>query len=272
MVPTSSGLSGLKMLGRYNYSAARPALRAHRHTQAMEICYLVRGRQTYRVGEDWYALRGGDVFVTFPDEVHSTGGQPEEKGVLYWMVLSFSPGSPSFLGMQTRSSEVLKSSLLKLPRRHFRGTLKMKDCLDEFTRVFHEERAPLKTCTLANYATTFLLEVISSCHASPMKSKRNPLGEVLAHIHENLGEPLRIPELARRTGLSEVRFKVRFKQETGTPPGEYIQRARIEEAKRRLATGRVSVTRVAMDLGFSSSQYFSTVFRRYTGRSPSQES
>ncbi|MGB8353022.1 MAG: AraC family ligand binding domain-containing protein, partial [Chthoniobacteraceae bacterium] len=67
------GIPEVIMLGRYNYSRARDGLVAHSHPGCLEICYLAKGTQLYRVGGHEYVLTGGDVFVTFPDEQHGTG-------------------------------------------------------------------------------------------------------------------------------------------------------------------------------------------------------
>jgi AraC-like DNA-binding protein len=45
---------------------------------------------------------------------------------------------------------------------------------------------------------------------------------------------------------------------------------RVEEARRRLASPGASITTISYELGFSSSQYFATVVKRYTGRTPGQ--
>lgn len=268
MRPSAAVLHGLLQLGRYNHSSAHPGLRGHLHRNAIEICFLVKGRQTYRVGGDFYRLRGGDVFVTFPDEVHDTGGLPEEKGVLYWMVLGVPERGGSFLGLPASEGAAISRALRGLPCRHFRGSWKMKEHLDTFTRLHNGGGGPLRSCTMANLAVAFLLEVVACARNKTPRQPARSLAPVLEHIAAHLGDPLSIPELALRAGLSEPRFKVRFKEETGVPPGEYVQRARIEEARRRLDAGDTSITRVAFDLGFSSSQYFSTVFKRFTGRSP----
>jgi len=271
MQPTDQALQGLIQLGRYNHTAARSQLPEHRHRGGMEICYLIKGCQTYRVGGGDYRLRGGDIFLTFPDEVHGTGGMPEEKGALYWLQLRLPKKGECFLGLPKRESRALADALLALRSRLFRGSRAMKDHLDAFTRLHHKATGKLKTCAMANQLVAFLLEVVACEKSPPQRTSARPIFHILEHIKNHLGEPLGVPELARQAGLSEARFKVRFKEETGVPPGEYVLRARIEEAGRRLRKPDPDITRIAFDLGFSSSQYFATVFKRFTGQSPSSQ-
>jgi AraC-like DNA-binding protein len=92
----------------------------------------------------------------------------------------------------------------------------------------------------------------------------------LDYVAEHPDEPLNVPHLARHVGLSPSRFKARFRAEMGLPPREYVLRQKIQTAEAALKRPRTSVTDVAHALGFSSSQYFATVFRRFTGASPTQ--
>lgn len=80
------GIPGIQSLGRYEYHVVRPGLTYHSHADAVEISYLVRGRQIYRAGGKEYALVGGDLFVTAPGEPHDTGGHPEDCGAMYWLI------------------------------------------------------------------------------------------------------------------------------------------------------------------------------------------
>lgn len=262
------GVPGAYHLGRYNNTRAKPALPVHLHRGAVEICFLVRGCQTYRVGDRNYRMNGGDVFLTFPDEQHSTGGSPEEKGILYWMVLLIPGKTGSFLGLPGAQGRTLAKALLQLKSRHFRGSWQMKDHLDEITRLCHGPGFPLRGVTLAHHVIAFLLEVVAAARRSGEKGRSDSLAPVLHHIREHLGEPLSVPQLASLAGLSVARFKARFKLDIGIPPGEYVLRARVEEASRRLAGQEGTVTEIAYDLGFSTSQYFATVFKRFTGKSP----
>lgn len=269
MRPTGKLFTGMLQLGRYHYTAARRALPEHRHRNALEICYLVKGRQTYRVGETSYRLRGGDVFITFPGERHSTGGTPEEKGILYWLILSAVPVKAGLLGLPEREGTQLMKQLLGLHKRHFRGSSNnMKVLLDRFTRLYYQPNHPLKRCQLSHHLLGFLLEVLSSANGKQSIAQLKDLAPALTHIHRHLDEPISIPELAGLCGLSTARFKVRFREENGVPPGEYIQRARIQAAMQLLSESQLSITQIAFELGFSSSQYFASVFKRFTGSTP----
>jgi AraC-like DNA-binding protein len=261
------GVPQVILLGRYNYTRARPALPEHAHRDAIEICFLVKGRQTYRVGGRDYRLRGGDVFLTFPDEVHSTGQAPEEKGVLYWLILRRPRRGESFLGLPPNPGRAILRGLLEIPSHHFRGSRPMQMHLDAIACLHQEPAAPLVEAWIANHLQAFLLEVIR-CSGRPAPVARESFQPLLDHIARHPDETPRVPELAAKAGLSVARFSARFKEETGVPPAEYILRGKIEEARRRLERGRDTVTEIAYALGFSSSQYFATAFKRLEGRTP----
>ena len=135
----------------------------HDHGPAMEICYLVRGQQTYEVGGRFYTLKGGDVFVTFPGEVHSTGGLPEEKGTLYWLILPVdSPQSPSLLGLAPAESAALRRALRELPRRLFAGRGNLAAQLNTAAELCMQPDFPLKSIAVGHCLLGFLLAVIES--------------------------------------------------------------------------------------------------------------
>lgn len=263
------GLKNVISLGRYNHTVAMPGLVDHSHRDCIEICFLVKGCQTYLVHGQSYRMTGGDVFLTFPGERHSTGGDPQEKGVLYWMILRMPKGGERLLDLPKAQSSALMESLLKIQHRKFGGSWKMKEHLDAVTNCFHCPSGALNTLAMSNHVVSFLLEVASVSQSSPEGTRTRPLQPVLKYIEEHLGEPASLAELARIAGLSVARFKARFKQETGMPPAEYVLRARVEEAEQRLKDGRSNITDIAYDLGFSTSQYFATVFKRFIGQTPS---
>jgi signal transduction histidine kinase/DNA-binding LacI/PurR family transcriptional regulator/CheY-like chemotaxis protein len=90
----------------------------------------------------------------------------------------------------------------------------------------------------------------------------------MAFIHENYAESLTRRLIAQQVGISEDHLTFCFRQELGTTPIEYLQRYRINQAKRLLSEGQQSITEIALNVGYSDSGYFSRIFHRETGMSP----
>ncbi len=264
------GLADVPMLGMYSYAHARPDLPVHRHAGGWEICYLERGNQLFEIRQQAFRLRGGDVLVTYPDEPHSTGGSPSEPGVLYWLNVRLPRCGAGLLGLPREESRELVQSLSNLPHRQFRASQQTKTNFKELFRWYDHHDVPHRTTRLRATVARLLLDVIDASrrHAKSQSSER--IGEVIRLIQQHPQREIRLEELAEHAHLSLSHFKKRFKAETGLSPRQFILRDKMEAAKRILRDGDRSVTDVAMDLGFVSSQYFATVFRRITGTTPSQ--
>ena len=261
------GLGGITLLGRYHHASAQEGLAEHIHENAIEICFLVKGRQTYWLKEQKYRLKGGDVFMTLPKQRHGSGGDPQEKGILYWLWVT-KPRGNTLLGLPREQSTAILDSLQKIESPHFRGAWEMKADLDAITTLYAEPPTPLNAFALANRVGAFLKKVITCASEAAPKTDSRSFALIAQYIESNLTEALSIPRLAAKAGLSDARFKAWFKQEAGVPPGEYVLRAKVEEAQRRLRKKNATVTEIAYDLGFSSSQYFATVFKRFTLERP----
>ena len=91
---------------------------------------------------------------------------------------------------------------------------------------------------------------------------------VLGHIENEYTEIIHLGELAAISGYSLSRFKIKFKDKVGITPSNYIRFKKLEYAKYLLRTTEKTVTRIALDSGFSSSNYFSTVMKNLSNYSP----
>lgn len=90
------------------------------------------------------------------------------------------------------------------------------------------------------------------------------------YLRGRFDEPIRMPDLAKHLGLSRARMFEVFKQTTGLTPNDYLLRYRVQRAQEMLAASDQAITDIALAAGFSSSQYFSRVFRKYAGLTPSE--
>jgi transcriptional regulator GlxA family with amidase domain len=84
--------------------------------------------------------------------------------------------------------------------------------------------------------------------------------------HFSVTNPLE--EMVRRSGLTERTFKRRFTAATGLSPIAYVQRLRIEDAKRRLERTRAPVDEISWKIGYEEPTFFRRLFKRVTGVTP----
>ncbi len=77
-----------------------------------------------------------------------------------------------------------------------------------------------------------------------------------------------VDEMIRRSRLAERTFKRRFAAATGMPPIEYVQRLRIEDAKRRLERTEDSIEEISWRVGYEDAAFFRRLFNRTTGLAP----
>jgi transcriptional regulator GlxA family with amidase domain len=85
-------------------------------------------------------------------------------------------------------------------------------------------------------------------------------------VHHAVAAP--VSEIVARSGLAERTFKRRFTSATGFPPIAYVQRVRVEEAKRRLERTADPVDAISYAVGYEDPASFRRLFKRITGVSP----
>ena len=84
--------------------------------------------------------------------------------------------------------------------------------------------------------------------------------------HYSVAAP--VEQLVVRSGLAERTFKRRFTEATGVSPLAYVQRLRVEEAKRRLEQTEESVEAIGWHVGYEDPAFFRRLFKRVTGLPP----
>ena len=100
-------------------------------------------------------------------------------------------------------------------------------------------------------------------------SRRHALATAARALMEATpGAPHRIRDLATALGVSPFHLAHVFRAVTGLSIHQYLLRVRMQAALARLETGEANLSRLALDLGFSSHSHFTAVFRRYLGASP----
>jgi transcriptional regulator GlxA family with amidase domain len=87
-------------------------------------------------------------------------------------------------------------------------------------------------------------------------------------IENNVSDRISVEDLATKFAIGKRNFERRFKKATNNTPVEYMQRVKIEFAKKSFETSRKNVNEVMYDVGYTDTKAFRTVFKNITGMSP----
>lgn len=90
------------------------------------------------------------------------------------------------------------------------------------------------------------------------------------YIENNIDEKISMKYLSSKFAVGRRNFDRRFIKATGNTPVEYIQRVKIESAKKALESSRKTINEVMYEVGYSDVKAFREVFRKITGLSPQQ--
>ncbi len=87
-------------------------------------------------------------------------------------------------------------------------------------------------------------------------------------IERNIEEKITVEELAEKVAVGRRSFERRFKQATNNSVLEYIQRVKIEAAKRNIENSRKNINEVMFEVGYTDTKAFRTTFKKITGLTP----
>lgn len=256
---------GVRTFGHHKMNKAMHSLGWHYHENSFEISMLAKGTFTFATLDKDYQFSGGDVFISWPNEIHGTNQTPVALGNLYWFQIDVSDTN-DFLFLKPKAAEEMIASLNTIS--HHVVKTDIKQMLPLLEKAFRYSQNPQTAQLAASYLQLFLNLLIIYANEDPTFISAD-IQAVLDYIHMHIEEEITLEQLAYISCLSISQFKEKFKKQIGSAPRHYINQKKIEHAKMLLDQG-LSITETAMLLHFSTSGYFSTVFKKYTLYTPGE--
>jgi AraC-like DNA-binding protein len=253
--------------GRRHISKALPPLPAHTHGTALEIVYVISGQIRYEVNNRFYPVKGGDIFLAFPHEIHGTGQHPEERASFCWIGVDIGLEKESFLGFRNQEALELRAALREMRTRQFRGIPAIQQHMDCIIDTFLS-RSPYRKLVARSACIELLADILKTEHTAPHTQICLPVLRAFKLIEERLEEKIVLQEIADQVHISLPHLKKVFREEVGMPPYEYVLRRKMEKAKELLRQPDISTTEIAFRLSFPSSQHFATLFKKMNALTP----
>lgn len=149
----------------------------------------------------------------------------------------------------------------------------------EYKHIFEQIIQELKLCRddyeelLVNYLQHLLILIHRSINNKPRGKNpllMNEMDHAVRYFHENYNKPICIEEYAARQHMSVSWFIRNFKEYTDSTPTQYLLSLRISNAQTLLETTNYNVTEIAEIVGYDNPLYFSRIFKKQSGMSPSE--
>ena len=219
-----------------------------------ELYYLEEGTREYFIEDKLFSVFAGDFVMIPPRMLHRTGGAYGKR-----ILVSFSDTALHKVFTQDLAAQLLRcfGSLKLTPDQEQQRICKF--LLKRITESKDEQSAIL--------ALGMLLQELSRCDQRRLEDDQ--ISRILTFINQNYGSLTHISQIADHFFISHYHLCRIFKQAMQVTVVEYLNQIRIKNACRLLETTGRDVGEIAESCGFRSSSYFSNVFKKATGFSPS---
>lgn len=251
----------LKAIGQSRQVEAREGMLPH-HELYYEVHLVLDGAVTWWVEEEIYPLQPGSVFVTKPGEVHGSVENLVQPSQLTWLQVD-----AALLPDGSMAAE-----LGALRQRTWLGANELVGQMQQLLAEIRQPQGDSGRLIMA-HLQLFLAQLLRQYGQRRHEPHLPPPFEALMGFIEaglTAVPPLTIDDLCQQSSLSRSRVFQLFEQHVGQSPISYINSQRIEKAKQWLQSSDKLITDIALELGYTTSQHFATVFKRITGLAPSE--
>lgn len=177
--------------------------------------------------------------------------------------------------VQCETRQQLSQKLQALLNPEFLASCRFRAVQQQVNRIldFLQEnyRSSLPRTELYDYPSVcaFITSSILQIHEQSRQKYRVEVRKAMAFMQSHYANPeLCISMIAQEAGISNSRLSVIFKEDTGMTVNQYLTHHRIEIAKQLIQSGKYKIYEVAEMVGYTNSQYLSTIFYKETGQYP----
>lgn len=246
-----------------------------------EMCYIDNGVVEISAAGVEHTLFKGDAIFHEPGEFHSLRANGRTAPNI--VVLSFAVDARAMSWFRSRVLRIherersLMGRIVYEARRGFSSPLDdpLSDGLvragdqpfgcEQIIRIYLEELLINLVRTDMDVSRPDKREGIISTESS-----ETAFGKVANYMMDNLARNITLEDICRATGYSRSHLHNIFRERSGRSVTEYHKRLRLEKAKQMIREGGRNFSEIAAAMNYSSLQYFSRIFHRYIGMTPSE--
>jgi AraC-like DNA-binding protein len=275
-------LTGIKSIGYWNIKKLQNWGLDWHTNEGVEICFLESGDLTFFLGDDKYDLAPNQLTITRPWIRHKLGNPNVEVSKLHWLILDVGVRHPhqewvwpNWVILNPKDLDKLTLYFRQNEQPVWKATPELKDCFIRIGKVIKEGGEKDYESKLRVLINTLLIALLEHFQEGKILldeeliESRRTVKLFLKSLEDHYYESWTLPNMATYSRLGTTRFTKYCVEISNCTPMEYLNRIRIGKAAMMLESRPgVSATDIAYKCGFSSTQYFTTVFKRHFGKTP----
>ena len=228
----------------------------HIHTH-LELVYLHQGSSIATVDNMDYLIDEGDLFLSFPNQIHYYHDQSLTRGNIFIFSPDLFPELKKLFDTQVPLSPIIKKELLPANTKEILDKVSEKNASD----------SSLDQVASKGYFMAFLGEVLP--HMTLVKAPTTPdsMKNLLSYCSKNFTEPITLDTLSEDLHLNKYYISHIFKERMNMSLTDFVNNLRVEYACMLLKKD-VNITEIAFTSGFSSVRTFNRAFLRNMGMTP----
>jgi AraC-like DNA-binding protein len=246
-------------------------------TEGIRVFFVIDGKFAWRIHQSVYTFFPGDAALILPGQGFGNDDGALEIGTFTWIHIEMEKGENGTIvpGGWSNLSEAESTAICKILFLNnspalfkFSEAGKILKCIQ--TEVFSQEIG--YQARINHHVDELLIQATRQLTKQGNTGRDFP--KTFMHLEQvlrqNLSHQWTVEEMAALVGLGTTLFTEKVKSYSGFSPINYLINIRISEAIKLLKRPDISVTDIALDTGFYSSQHFSTTFKKLTGYRPSE--
>ena len=246
-------------------------------TNSVRIYYVLEGKFEWVINEHLYVIYPGDLVLIQPGQKFGGDKGDLNVGKLCWIYIEVNKSMPDERVMFGKWSSLPKNEILAIGKILRLCNSPVLSRIKEAGRILSEIQKEIFNQQIGyTTRTNQLIDELFILIARKLTLQNNTHRDFPQSFmnlekawHQNLSHNRTGEEMTALVGLGTTMFTEKVKGYSGFSPLNYLITIRISEAIKLLKRNDLSVTDIAFDTGFYSSQHFSTTFKKLTGYTPS---
>ena len=242
----------------------------HCHENCYELIQTISNEGNFVIKDTLYPIRHGAIFLINAIDIHCSAPQKQDEYIRNKIILNSQSLDKiaELMGFEHIISSLFKENNSASINLSVNESEKIDGIFAEVYTLYSQNNPDNKMEILS--LILHFLQICFNCHDEYKSTVSNCVSEAMQYINDNILSEISLAQICEAVFVTKNHLCKQFKKATDMTVTEYIKHRRISMAKKKLQFSNISISDIAQNCGFSNFSYFSKLFKKYEGITPTQ--